>query len=183
MLIQLLLALLEIVVVLLLLALLSLKLALDLVELAVECRHLVLALLEKHVGSLLVHLFDLLLEGGVVLVDLLHLLQVDLLVFRLEAFISLQLVLVLWGGGVDTHQEERVFVMLLDDSQGPDRVLLDVFLYLLYRFAVFLLASDISFLFVSHAVLQPQSLNALQLKSIPRLPILSLPILCCHRTL
>jgi hypothetical protein len=114
--IQLLLALLEIVVILLLLVLLRLQLALDLVELAVEGRHLVLPLLQQHVGGLLVHLLDLLLQGGVVMVDLLHLLQVDLLILRLETLISFDLLLLLRRRGVDPHQEQGVFVMLLDDS-------------------------------------------------------------------
>ena len=51
--------------------------------------------------------------------------------------------------------------MLLDYFQRPDGMLLDVFLYMLYGFAVLLLTSDVSFLFMSHAVLQPQSLDTL----------------------
>ena len=51
--------------------------------------------------------------------------------------------------------------MLLDYFQRPDGMLLDVLLYMLYSFAVLLLTSDVSFLLVRHAVLQPQSLDTL----------------------
>jgi hypothetical protein len=110
----------------------------------------------------------------------LDLLLIDLLILSFMSPISFDLFLLLRCGGVNAHQEQGVFVMLLDYSQRSNRMMLDVLLNLLYCFAVFLFTGDVPLLLVSHPVLQSQSLNPLDLKAFPCLAILCLPIFSSH---
>ncbi len=105
MLIQLPLALLEVVARVLLLAILRPHLTLDVVQLPVKLLPLRLALLDHHLGYQSVHLFYFLLEVIVVCVHGLHLGLVDVLVLGLMSLVSLDLLLLLGCRRIDSHQQ------------------------------------------------------------------------------
>ena len=105
MLVQLPLALLEVVARVLLLAILRPHLTLDVIQLAVQLLPLRLTLLDHHLGYQPVHLLDLLLEVIVVCVHGLHLGLVDVLVLGLMSLVSLDLLLLLGCRGIYAHQQ------------------------------------------------------------------------------
>ena len=83
---------------------LCLELALDLIKLAVEGRPYGPPLLHQNGCCLGVHLADLVLKLVIHLVDEFDLLLVDVLVLRLVTLVSLDLLLLLRGRRVYTHQ-------------------------------------------------------------------------------